>query len=69
MKGATWGWRMIKGLWRAKQIEFFEGRPFQKVRVLDHSHGAVRFSTEYPVRVLSVREDDFLARFEKWRRG
>ena len=58
---------MIKpGLYKAKEIQFHDGIPFQKIDVVCVENGMVIFTTEWPVRKLEVTTEDFNSIFIKW---
>ena len=54
------------GLYRAPEVQYYEGWPFQKIEVIKVEDDIVSFSTEWPVQKLDCYVKDFNERFRKW---
>jgi hypothetical protein len=48
------------------KIQMINGRPVNKVEVIQHNAAAVVFLTDYPVERISMPEDEFHRKFERW---
>ena len=54
-------------LYKAKTIQYHENIPFEKIQVLNVEKDVVMFSTEYPVRELKCKIEDFNNIFKEWK--
>ena len=50
---------MSEKLYKAKEVQYFDNIPFIKIQVLQTENDIVEFSTEYPVRKLKCKVNDF----------
>jgi hypothetical protein len=54
-------------LYKAKEIQYYKNIPFVKVKVVSVENDVVTFSTEYPVRELNCKVEDFNNIFKEWK--
>lgn len=53
-------------LYKAHVVQWYDGVPFQTIEKLNEEDGVVTFSTEWPVRELSCKAEEFYERFYKY---
>ena len=56
----------VGGLYRSRNIQWYDGIPFRCVNVVALESEIVTFRTEFPIRVLDCKIDDFKKRFHSW---